>query len=372
MPCYHPLKAFKLGVNPDTGKDILKVCKYTTDHLEKIKGEWKPFETSVRLLDRPIRSEFVEIPCGKCLGCRLEKSRVWANRCMMEAMEHDSNYFVTLTYDDDHVPVSSVSGYYSLRKRDMQLFMKRLRANTGQDIRYFLSGEYGDFSFTHRPHYHLLLFGLKLDDLEPLPGRSEQGFVYYRSSTLERSWYGVPRVCSDDVKPSQIGRVIVAKLNWETCAYTARYVMKKLDGDYAEFYETLGIEPEFSLMSRRPGIGLSYFEKNFEQIYETDSIVLSSDGHGKVVKPPRYFDNRFELLDPEKMAAIKDKRSLVADNKRKALLALTDLDYLEVLEVEERKAKNRTAILKEVKKRNEKKYEAKERFENLQKHRCEN
>lgn len=227
MSCYHPLLAVSTGQNSNGKRDIKFVSGPT---------EWERYPPSSRL----------KIPCGRCIGCRLERSRQWANRCMLELQYHESSYFVTLTYDDEHVPVTyyaeddlgTARGGFTLRSRDLQLFMKRLRkAHPNDRIRFFACGEYG--STTYRPHYHAIIFGLTLDDLR-FYKRSPQNYDYFISDSLAKCW--------------GLGYAVVGAVTWETCAYTARYIMKKALGDEAEVYEHFNIEPEFVRMSRKPGI----------------------------------------------------------------------------------------------------------------------
>lgn len=276
----------------------------------------------------------MKLPCGQCRGCRLEYSRQWANRCMLELQYHDSAYFVTLTYDDVHVPKS----YYpdpetgealtslTLVKRDFQLFMKRLRRNFPDDhIRFFMAGEYG--SETFRPHYHAIIFGLHLDDLV-LYKKSPLGFSYYNSKSLQKCW-------SDPETGLPIGFAVVAEVTWETCAYTARYVMKKLTGKEAEFYTNFNIQPEFTLMSRKPGIARQYFDDH-PGIYEHDFINVKTEKGGLKFRPPRYFDKLYDLEHPEEMQSIKDIRKKMAIEAQKAKLSRTSLSSDELLAVEER------------------------------------
>ena len=140
---------------------------------------------------------------------------------MMEARDHVSNLFITLTYKDSALPeneyIDPETGAYeqspvhTLRRRDVQLFLKRLRKNSGQEIRYYGCGEYGDETF--RPHYHLILFGLDLpaSDLSFLR-QSSAGFPYYRSELIEKCW---PH-----------GHSLVCNISWDTCCYVARYCTK--------------------------------------------------------------------------------------------------------------------------------------------------
>ena len=177
MPCYHPLLAIPAGINNKSGKRAFRIVGYKDSVLN----------------DPYLPDGVIEIPCGKCIGCRLERSRQWANRCSLELQYHDSAYFATLTYDDDHVPLVYGSlgenGDYchmSLRKRDLQLWLKRLRRAFSDDhIRFFACGEYGDQ--TLRPHYHAILFGLHLDDLK-VKRVDVKGFVYYTSEKFDSTW----------------------------------------------------------------------------------------------------------------------------------------------------------------------------------------
>ena len=156
MPCYHPIYAVRIGTK-ENGKAEMKMLGYTPDDRETY-VEWHNH--------RYPRSALVPLPCGQCIGCRIDYSRQWANRCLLELKYHDSAWFCTFTYDDDHVPRT----YYpdpetgeaipalTLQKRDFQLLMKRIRKKFENDkIRFFMSGEYG--SQTFRPHYHAILIG---------------------------------------------------------------------------------------------------------------------------------------------------------------------------------------------------------------------
>lgn len=345
MPCYHPMKGFPIGLT-DAGKTKYKICSYNVDHVERmVNGDFQCVSTPA-LSSRAVFAirDFVTIPCGQCLGCRLDYSRQWANRCMLELQYHESAYFVTLTYNDEHVPISyyddpetgEVFTALTLRKRDIQLWMKRLRKRfKEQKIRFFLCGEYG--STTFRPHYHAILFGLKLDDLV-LSGKSPQGFSYYRSPSLEATW-SVKDLRGDN---SPLGFVGVAAVTWEACAYTARYVMKKLKGKEAEYYDLLNIEPDFVLMSRKPGLGRQYYDDHPE-VMKSEYIFISTDKGGKKFRPPRYFDRLFDIDHPDELAEIKAVRKRMAEEAQRLKLERTNLSYLEMLEVEER---NKAAKIK--------------------------
>lgn len=331
MACYSPLKAWVDGTT-ENGKKRLRFAPKR---------------------DRPIElQEQLEIPCGQCVGCRLEYSRQWANRCMLELEYHDSAYFVTLTYDDAHVPrshyfqkdeIDPLTGEYTgticpsltLQKRDFQLFMKRLRKKFSNDkIRYFACGEYG--GDTMRPHYHAIIYGLHLDDLKVYK-KSPQGHIYYNSKSFQSCW------SDDDGKP--IGYAVLANVTWETCAYTARYIMKKLKGPAAEFYNNFGLQPEFTLMSRKPGIARQYFDDH-PDLYEFDFINIKTEKGGRKFKPPRYYDNLYDLEHPNELAEIKEIRKKLAKEAQKAKLENTSLTAEELLRVEERAKQEKITTLR--------------------------
>lgn len=296
------------------------------------------------------------VPCGKCVGCRLEYSRQWANRCMLELQYHDSAYFVTLTYDDYHVPRSyyadpetgEAQASLTLDKRDWQLFMKRLRkAHPDDKIRFFMCGEYGPNTF--RPHYHAIIFGLHLDDLVPW-SKSDQGYQYYRSQSLERAWSvkttfdGLDgETCATPLAP--IGYALVGEVTWETCAYTARYIMKKLNGPEAQFYSDFNLQPPFVLMSRKPGIARQYYDEH-PDMYDYDYINLKTDKGGRKIRPPRYFDNLFDQDNPERLAEIKEIRAKQAQAAQAYKLSQTTLSGIEYRQVEEAVLQDRIASLR--------------------------
>ena len=194
---------------------------------------------------------FIILPCGQCIACRLNKSRDWATRCVLEAKMHEQNCFITLTYSEENCPPDM-----SLQKRDFTNFIKRLRFNTGKKIRYYAAGEYGDLY--SRPHYHACIFGWKPDDLVLYTVRN--GVNLYLSETLLKAW-------------QYQGYVTVGDVTFESAAYVARYVTKKITGDRAEEHYC-GRQPEYTVMSRRPGIGAKFFERYSTDIYGKDFLVI--------------------------------------------------------------------------------------------------
>jgi len=277
MTCYSPLQGYRSAELTKNGKR--KIVFSPNSAL----GTSKLFQ--------------VEVPCGQCIGCKLRRSREWAIRCMHEASLYESNCFITLTYDDYHLPE-----YGNLQISDFQKFMKRLRKRFGDGIRFYHCGEYGE-KFG-RPHYHACLFNFDFPD--KYNWRERNGHKFYRSPTLERLW---PFGLSD-----------ISDVTFESAAYVARYLMKKVYGDwaltrYAVVDEDTGEvifdkQPEYTTMSRKPGIGKTWYDQyKFTDVYDHDSVVTKS---GLSFPPPKYYDSLFEIEYPEDFARIKDNRKLNA------------------------------------------------------------
>lgn len=337
MSCYHPLKRFVVGWDVD-GKEIALIKPYCTEYVypraslvlsKYIYGDsgsyaFNSITGEVMLQDKI--TDFQEIPCGRCIGCRLDYSRQWANRLMLELQYHESAYFVTLTYNDAHVPISD-SDTMTLRKRDIQLFMKRLRKRCGYPIRFYCAGEYGPE--TWRPHYHAIIFGLKLNDLVPYK-RSSQNFMYYNSPFLDSVWTSEIDQAYLKGYRSSNGFVVVAPVTWDTCAYTARYVTKKLIGDAADFYDQFDLEPPFSLMSRKPGIARQWYDDH-PDFNDYDFINLRTDKGGIKFRPPHYFHRLYDIDYPSDSQRLKFRRkelSVAARNAKLSRLHVSYLDYL--------------------------------------------
>lgn len=237
MTCYHPLLAFRHKVKKTSSGKSLIVFKPPEDY---------------RSTHSPVSPwEEVYLPCGQCVGCRLERSRQWAVRCVHEASLHQHNVFVTLTYNDENVPWSE-TGEQTLVKRDHQLFMKRLRkAFPDKKIRFFMCGEYGEE--TNRPHYHYIIFGLDFSD-KYVHAVNFRGDLKYRSPMLEKIWTK--------------GNSEIAEVNFETCAYVARYIMKKHFGADADFFMT-----DLRLNSRVCQESLELPQIGLRNIQETCSLM---------------------------------------------------------------------------------------------------
>lgn len=292
MTCYHPIKAFRSTErNPTTGRYGL------TFNATKALNSANP----------------IAVPCGQCIGCRLDKAQAWAARCHHEAQMHEHNCFLTLTYDDQHVPAS-----YSVELREWQLFMKRLRQHFAYTkVRFLACGEYGEKNL--RPHYHALIFGIDFhEDRQLLRTRGSQKLRVYTSPDLAKLW--------------PLGSHEIGTVSYKSAGYVARYAMKKVIGDQEtkdKHYfrrspvdgQLYRVAPEFCVMSRRPGIGTSWFETFKSDAFPSDFLIV--DGR-RIRVPPFYLkklkdDEAQPIKRARKRAALKHK-----DNNTKARLAVRE------------------------------------------------
>ena len=210
---------------------------------------------------------------------------------MDEAQGHTSNHFITVTYSDEHLPPDR-----SLRPKDITDFIKRVRVE--RPFRYFYCGEYGE-QFK-RPHYHIIAFGLRLDDLK-WKKNAQNGSPLYTSAYLTKKWHNK-------------GHIWIGAVERESAGYVARYCLKKVGGELAldhyqaphlETGEYLSVEPEFARMSRRPGIGSVWYDKYKTDLYTYDHKIIEK---GKSTKVPRYYDKLLEKENPDKLQGLKALR----------------------------------------------------------------
>jgi len=335
MSCYHPLKAFDTGyVNPETGKPIYKICSQEIEFIYKPRSLGVAYSQRLKDVWSDLKIyKSIDIPCQKCIGCRLDYSRQWANRCVLEAKQWEHNAFLTLTYDDEHIPHSTridketgeVLPVQTLKPSDLTKFLKDLRRYyeyhfNHTNIRFYACGEYG--TTTQRPHFHVIAFNLPIPDKKFLC-TTNAGSKIYLSEIISKIW--------------NKGIISVGEVTWDSCAYTARYVMKKIKGKEAkEIYADLGLEPEFTRMSRNPGIARDYYEEHKSDIYEYDEIIIPKKDKVVTIKPAKYYDKLFDIEDPELMAKIKEQRRKTAENAMEQELSKTSLSKTEYLEVKER------------------------------------
>lgn len=294
MVCYHPIVAFHVGTKPNGSADL-----YFAKDNERL---WE-YYVDKNGFAHP-EYEKLLLPCNRCIGCLKRRSQNWATRMMCELAYHEKACFVTLTYDNlnvnwraylDENGMTKLS--MTLDKRDFQLFMKKLRKHySPQKIRFFACGEYG--SRTKRPHYHAILYGVDFSEDRYVREVSDDGFVQYNSPTLEKIWdKGISRI---------------SEVNFFTCGYVSRYCTKKRYGVQNMYYQTFNIEPEFNLMSRRPGIGYQWYKDNKEELYINQEIFIPTFNGAVKVKPPSYYDKLYDLEYPEESELIKESRKEMA------------------------------------------------------------
>lgn len=270
--CRKPLYAIKLGTNP-SGKDHLKIYGRTDqDYLG--------------LCNTYGKENVVALPCGHCKECLNQRAKNWASRGLLEASEFKNNCFITLTYNNKCVPKTGLS------KRDIQLFMKRLRKKYGDGIRYLFAGEYGPK--TLRPHYHAIIFNWFPEDSKPYC-KGKNGGVVYHSKSLNELW--------------NKGFCELSDVNFNDIAYVARYCVKKAN---PVDLSILGYSKEFILMSRKPGLGYNYFIKNINKIIDYDKLFLNYNGFKKVAVP-RYFDKLIEKYNPSLYKTLKLNRQYLGE-----------------------------------------------------------
>lgn len=235
MGCLFPNMAFDTGYLTANGKREFFLMPYASGDVVSVDTveKYKPVSSAAPLVlidGRTYLKDPIPIPCGHCVGCRMEKARQWKVRVCLEAKQYnpDQVHFVTLTYDDGHLPINE-NGEPYLDKKDFQLFMKRLRYYAG-NVRYFACGEYGEIGL--RPHFHAIIFG-GFADKKPI------GVNEYHSLMLDSSW----DKGFTDLKIADPGCV----------AYVCGYVEKKCADPNFKRYP---VKP-FLMMSDRPGIGFN-------------------------------------------------------------------------------------------------------------------
>lgn len=212
---------------------------------------------------------------------------------MLESKLHKENCFLTLTYNDENLPKNN-----SLKKRDCQLFIKRLRKKVSPlKIRYFLAGEYGGRK--GRPHYHMILFGYLPKDLKYLKQTKKEEFIY-TSEEIEKLW----------------GKGFISvgiNMNINSLKYVAKYLSKLSD------FNPITQDPPFSTQSNRRGIGAGAFDLS---MYETDGIYLE----GRKWKIPRYFDKLAEEMGYD-LTKIKEKRDAKVKSYNNTFPTLQEKEY---------------------------------------------
>lgn len=333
MSCYKPLIRL---YNPDDREQSGRV--YSLARFSQLSGKQLKYE------DLMYNPKVMLIPCGQCIGCRIRQREDWTTRIELEARDYPKErvWFITLTYDDDHVPGMIVKTGEIMRKvqytwkpgekrpssvqillyEDIQKFLKRLRKAYRGKLRYFVAGEYGEQ--TARPHYHMILYGWEPTDLENLYKIHHNG--YYNSKWLANIW--------------SMGQIQIAQAVPETYRYVAGYVTKKMyeiDGKKANAYYELGQPKPFACMSLKPGLGDHYYQEHKAEIWRQGYIQCTN---GKRAQIPRYYEKQMEAENPQRLWRIKQNRQKAAIAEKR--LQLEGQDYKTVLETKERVTKKQT------------------------------
>jgi len=241
-----------------------------------------------------IKKSYTLIPCGRCIGCRLENRRQWAVRACLEAKTHEENIFATLTYSDENLHFGYA--HATLVEKHLVDFWKRLRQavlrhpeqftkESEDEFRYLASGEYGDES--NRPHYHALIFGLDFKD-KKISGKEGNNYLYH-SDHLDHIWGH--------------GYCTIGNVSYSSASYVAKYTMKN-DSYHKELWDALGVERQFIRMSRRKGLGLNWLLKHHGDVYPSDELFIN----GQKMKSIRYFDRIYAEGNELLMHAMKKNR----------------------------------------------------------------
>ena len=290
------------------------------------------------------------VACGHCYACALNYSAEWATRIMLESKKYECNYWVTLTYDQEHLPIAEkiVLGDEifenvgdikwsegCLVEQHMVTFLNSLRKHLERTykhkgVKYYYAGEYG--SVTNRPHYHIILMNCPLDITQFYGTHIDQNYkAHWKSHELERFW--------------DKGMIDICELEWSDAAYTARYCSKKLfkttsDRGYCEE----GKIPEFVRMSK--GIGMDYFNENMEKIYKIDGLVAKTvKGNVTQVKPPRAYDKKLKELNPELYEEVRKSRKHIAERSEYMMNKLSDYTDAERMRMNAERLATKSSLL---------------------------
>ncbi|AXH77994.1 MAG: replication initiator protein [Microviridae sp.] len=291
MPCYRPLTAY---YNTQVGEVV-----WSENHTHG-------------------NARQISLPCGQCIGCKLQRANDWATRCSHEASLHTCNMFGTFTYAEEKLATRS------LCHRDWQLFAKKLRnalsrkwsANSIEisdslyytadmglrpipQLKYYMAGQYG--SRTRRPHFHACLFGIDMSD-KKYWYRNENGDAVYTSTTLDELWGN--------------GFTSIGSVTYESAAYIARYIVDKKTGPNAgQYYQHIDedgvitdLEPEYNRMSLSEGIGKRWLKKFQTDVYPHGNVIT----RGKANKAPKFYDKIYKNKEPDKFDAMKAEREFQA------------------------------------------------------------
>lgn len=344
MSCYHPWRAFPAWEYTNEKGEVKKklfLFDYDTTAIRVSGDTVIPITGDVPCNLHGIITESFVIPCGKCIGCRLDYARSWSDRMLLEYERTRKAVFATLTYNAEHLPtVSKVDPdtgelveYMTLLKRDLQLFMKRLRKHfEDREIRFFACGEYGDLR--HRPHYHLIIFGIDLNDFPDrrISRMNELKQMCYDSKVFDNLWSERKYEVVDGKKQfyyDPIGFTLLGEFSEASANYTARYVLKKQLGQDAMVYDILGIQRPFTLMSRNPGIGMFFYDEHKDEMLDFESWPISTPKGAREVFIPKAFLRKYSVEFPDDYDILKKKRKESFEAREDSIRSRSSLSDLE-------------------------------------------
>lgn len=298
-------------------KPLLGFYNYDKRKLEII-GDYKGSQLLNRIVDK--HGKWMQIPCGHCINCRINRANDWKKRILKECEKYENNHFVTLTYDDFHLPQNK-----SLNKRDVQLFIKKLRRfldfhGYDKKIKYFCSGEYGDIS--RRPHYHLILINCDLSfmDYKMEYIKNENNTNYYNSELIKKLW--------TDSNGESLGNNIVARVVKESVAYTTKYTLKKQYGDNADIYEKFKIIPEFMICSK--GIGIDFLNENIDKLAKSGKMMVSDGVNYGTYEPlPKYFKKKIKEYSLVDYVNLNLKNAVISEEMKNNIFDNTDKNFVD-------------------------------------------
>lgn len=325
MSCFHPnLMLCSVLADGSLGWKFLGPLNFDFDAFKL--GSYSDLENN--------QFFYTSVPCGRCIGCRLDYTREWSTRMAFELIDCDYKaIFVTLTYNEESVPRLE-NGVLTLCKADYQSFFKRLRYYfPDKCIRYFLCGEYG--SRTLRPHYHAIIYGLTLSDFDDLR--------YQSCNELKQPFYVSPKFTEIWGK----GFTLLSDCSYKTLSYVARYTLKKHYGSDKQLL--FGALPEFTVSSRRPGIGMT----KAEELVRSGNVFFDypfSDGVQRLFLPRSFIRNLIKRGDPDLVDILVDlkyNRSVDAASRLRSNLLWINRPYLADLSDKERQFEDRLRRLPE-------------------------
>lgn len=222
-----------------------------------------------------------QVPCGHCSECLNMISRAWAFRILKEAEQHEENYFITFTYDNNNLPSNRMLIEDEISKFNKKLKVYLNRKGLPSDFRFYGVGEYG--SHTYRPHYHVIYFGLSIPDLVFIM-KDKNNNLHFSSKFIKEIW--------------NKGNIDIGSVDVGSACYVARYCDKKmrLSKYEKDKLQQKGIVPEFSRMSRRPGIGSDFLEEAIEQFKNGKTNFLLNHNYFNL---PLYYSKKIKQILPD-------------------------------------------------------------------------